>query len=352
MTLPLTGNLEPIEMTLGHGSDKRGWGMLAAIASNQQFYQGITVNLAPQPGYLSLFFFNAASVVGDLGGTALRIFDDNLDGDYGSFPKTWNLVGLAEGNFHPQMDSMILGRGKKAVPYSEFVQLGDGWYKLEPAKNGMEMVATLQKKMKTGRLALGTKGVKPDYLVVQGTGKWANCYFDLTEGGSKGIEVPAGTYKVFSGRISKGKRVQMMKAQILPGESKGIDVSAGETATFEMGAPYSFAFDFTADGENVTVRGASVVVQGRGGEAYDRIWNAVTRPDVLLRKKGKKKGGKGKQMRIVENQTDPILGEVGFGAMWRPLDLSVEQSKVGDEFEVQLVEKKNKLFGSIESPWN
>ena len=271
---------------------------------------------------------------------------------YGSYGKSWNLVGLAEGNFHPQIDSMILGRGKKAVPFSEYVQLGDGWYKLTPKNNGMEIEAVLEtKKVKTGRLALDAKGVKPDYLIVQGSGRWQNCYFDLTEGGSKGIEVPAGNYKIFSGRISKGKRLQMMKAQILPGDAESVEVEDGETTKLAIGAPYAFNFDYTADGSDVTVKGQSVVVAGRGGEVYDRVWNAVTRPDVLLRKKGKKKGGKGKGMRVVENQQDPILGStVGFNAMWRPLDYTTSQ--IDDSVEVQLVEKKNKLhFDTIESDW-
>ena len=50
------------------------------------------------------------------------------------------------------------------------------------------------------------KGPKPDYVVVTGQTKWGDCYFDLVPGGKKGTEVPAGSYYLISGRVSKGKR--------------------------------------------------------------------------------------------------------------------------------------------------
>jgi hypothetical protein len=40
-----------------------------------------------------------------------------------------------------------------------------------------------------------------------------------------------------------------------------------------------------------------------------------------------------------------------FAATWRPLDLVLDVKKAEEKIEVQLVEKKHKLLGDIESPW-
>ena len=41
----------------------------------------------------------------------------------------------------------------------------------------------------------------------------------------------------------------------------------------------------------------------------------------------------------------------GYAAMWKPLDLVIERRGGDGEVEVQLTEKKNKLFGKIEGSW-
>ena len=41
--------------------------------------------------------------------------------------------------------------------------------------------------------------------------------------------------------------------------------------------------------------------------------------------------------------------DVGFA--WVPYNGTVEKKKVGSPLQIQLVEKKNKLFGKVESEW-
>ena len=63
-----------------------------------------------------------------------------------------------------------------------------------------------------------------------------------------------------------------------------------------------------------------------------------------------KKGSKGGRMTPTVNQNN--LGvNGGWASVWFPLDLELEKKREGEDVEVQLVEKKNKLFGKIESDW-
>ncbi len=126
-------------------------------------------------------------------------------------------------------------------------------------------------------------------------------------------------------------------------------VSAGESATVELGAPFGFDFKVSQGEESVTVSGNSVVITGRGQETYQRFWNCVPRPEVSVRKVGTKKGSKGEKLRRVESQ-EQINDQGNFDGVWFPYGTEIEKKK-GEDVEVQLVEKKNKLFGKVESDW-
>jgi hypothetical protein len=92
-----------------------------------------------------------------------------------------------------------------------------------------------------------------------------------------------------------------------------------------------------------------------GNERYERLWNCVPRPELSWRKAGTKKGSKPERLGIVEdlNAEDESGKRLHDAAdTFHPLDLSVEvKLKENESAEVQLVEKKNKLFGPIESGW-
>ena len=116
--------------------------------------------------------------------------------------------------------------------------------------------------------------------------------------------------------------------------------------------PYRFDFQTKREGSSVTVVGRSVVVLGKSNERYERVWNAVPRPEVSWRKAGAKRGSKPEKMGMIGDQVSMAdLG--GWPALWAPLDLPLETPGLapGDEVEVQLVQKKNPLFGKVESDW-
>ena len=127
------------------------------------------------------------------------------------------------------------------------------------------------------------------------------------------------------------------------------EVMEGKTTTVKLGGPFSFDFAFEEDEANLTLTGNTVVVVGAAGERYERPWGCVPRPDVSWRKKGTKKGSKGEKTQVI-SQNDQF-SEYGWAAAWAPLDLVIAKKGKVDESELQLSEKKNKLFGKIESDW-
>lgn len=350
--VPLTGNLTPVKVTLGTGGDARPWAFLCTTGLEKANYQGIEVNLAPSDDRMTLFTLGAASVVGTLDGTALRIIDETLDGQYGSRVTSVGYSGFAKDFYQPEIDSMVVGTSKRALPFSEFVDVNGKWYRLAVDTSGRGLEARVIAP-KTGFLKLDYKsaGVVPNVLIVQGAaGELERAFFDIADGGAKGIAVPAGEYKLLYGQMRKGKKKQVQKCVILPGKSMGSwKVRDGETTVVELGAPFGFDFSTKHEPDKLTVEGESVRVVGRGGERYDRTWNCVPRPEVAWRKKGTKKPSKYERMPMAAG--NQIINEKGWGAPWSPLDLVLEAKGAGEGAELQLVDKKHDLFGKIESEW-
>jgi hypothetical protein len=344
--IPVTGNWEPVQFEIGEGDEKRPWALLATVGADKDLYQGIEISLMPQDTYFTLYFVPAASMVGTVEGVPVRVFDDNADGVYGSAPKFWHHTGMSDGHDQPELDAFLVEGEGRARPWSEYQKIGDTWYKLAAAKGGKVLEAT-PVQLEVGTLELAYEGGPPTWLVVRGKGQFENSYFDLSSGKA---EVPTGAYELFYGELRKGKKRATAKAVIVPGaESPTWSVEAGATAKVELGAPYGFDFKIERSGEHVTVVGKSVVVIGKAGERYERTWNCVPRPEASWRKAGTKKGSKGELLDLVLDQF--AIGEKGWPAAWSPLDVTMTLKGSPDKIEVQLFEKKNKLFGEIESVW-
>jgi hypothetical protein len=349
--VPVTGKITPVELTLGKDENQRRWAFLAMVGGDRDTYNGLQpFNLAPSDEYFALYVAPAGSVVTLLGTTPLRVFDDNLDGEYGSLPKAYGYVGCVEGSFQPEMDSILVGAAKEARPWSEYVNVEGAWYRLESARGGNEIRATAVGALKTGKLKLSPKGLDFDWLVVKGTDKgvYEKSYFDLAAA-KGGLEVPTGTYQLVAGQVSTGKKDQTAKSLVLPGRNTVTwTVTDGATAVVELGAPFGFDFRVQQDEASLTVVGASVAVLGKSGESYQRFWNCVPRPDVVTREEGKKRAEEGDRMTGPGSQEE--VGEKGFQYAWFPFDVVMEKASPV-RLEVQLIEKKNRLFGKIESQW-
>ncbi|MEM6672659.1 MAG: hypothetical protein AAF726_07425 [Planctomycetota bacterium] len=344
---PTRGRLEVVEIELGSGASKRTWSVLSDIGRQQDFYQGQQLNLEPLDSSWLLYYAPAGSMVGEVGGESIAIVDDNMDGIYGSPPQSIYNVGLTPEVAELEFDSIRVGRAKLAMPWSEYAQIGKaGWHRLESLDGGTRLTAQ-PVSFKTGTLRLKTKGVKPDYFVIRGLGPdFENTYINVA--GGKKVEVPAGRWEFVWGLLRSGKKMQMMKAVMVPTEQMGVyDVREGEDAEIEVGAPFSFDFAAEATADGVRVEGTSVRVIDASGAAYERIYQAVPQPEASVRKKGSRRASASEVMRPAQSQDE--IENHGWGAMWKPL--SEEMTLAFEEFEVQLAEAKNKLFGKIESAW-
>lgn len=347
LNVPLRGNVDPIEFEIGEGAEKRKWGVLTKIGTQADMYQNIQVAMQPTDDQMLIYLSPGASMVGEVEGTEIRIIDENMDGIYGSAPTSWGHEGLTKGQLHPEFDSILIGGNKRALPWSEYQKIGDKWYRLE-IQNGGTSIKAFPTELQTGKVKVSAKGVKPNWLVVQGVGKFENSYFDLME---KGVELPVGAYKLFCGEVRKGKKQQTMKALILPGTGMETwKITAGETTDVKLGSPYKFDFKFDEDDKSITVLGRSVAITGSAGERYERPWNCVPKPTASYRKPGSKKGSKAEKLGSVMSQ-DEINAAGDWAVAWFPIDLTINKKGGFDKSEVALEEKKNKLFGKIGADW-
>lgn len=347
--IPLTGGIAVTKITLGKGADARPWAFQAATGQQKDNYQGLQVNLQPDDKQMTIYALSAASVVGTLDGTPFRIIDDSMDGVYGSEPPNFGYVGLTKDIFQPELDCILIGNAKRARPWSEYQEINGHWYRLEGLSIGKELKAS-PVKVDTGTMKLDFKGgTPPTWVVMKGTGDLAKSYFDLVEGGSKGVSVPVGRYTLFYGEIRKGKKAQTQKCLILPPRSPdNYEVKKGETTLVTLGAPFNFDFKTHVEEGKLTVEGTSVCVIGAKGERYERAWQCVARPEAGWRKKGAKKAAKYEKMPAMLDSEG--INKKGWAAAWFPLDLEMDVKGQGD-VEVQLTEKKHDLFGKIESDW-
>jgi mannose-6-phosphate isomerase-like protein (cupin superfamily) len=312
-------------------------------------YQGIEMNLQADDNQMAVYYLGASSVVGDLAGTKIRVIDDSVDGVYGTVPKTFGNIGMSRDHYQPNMDSIVVGDAKRARPWSELQQIGGKWWSFDMQSDGRELSAR-QVAVDTGVLKLEYKGgVAPTWCVLKGEGQLQNCFFDIVEGGSKGVEVPTGRYTLYYGEVRKGKKRQQQKALIVP--SKGMqnwDVRKGETTVVQLGAPFDFDFRTRLEEGVLTIEGASVVATGSAGERYERAWQCVPQVEAAWRKSGTKKASKAEKLpRVLDNDG---INTLGWAAAWFPLDLQMEAKGV-EKVEVQLVDKKHDLFGKVESAW-
>lgn len=348
--IPLTGKITPVQVTLGAGAAQRAWAFLAVIGLERDVYQGFVRNLGPSQENLTLYVAPAGSLVGAVAGVRVQVIDDNFDGLYGSAPKDWAYDGLLDGIYQHDLDSVVVGEAKVARPWSRLQKIGEAWYELAPNEAGTD-ITVARTEVQSGTLQLDLKGPPVSWLVVRNAGEEKNLFYDVAAGGTNKVEVPVGTYELYSGQVASGKKAQMLKALILPGgNARSWKVGPGETVKLELGAPFAFDFKFAENEESVTVAGPTIVVTGRGGETYQRLWNCVLTPEVHLRKVGSSRGKKEEELVPATSQEELETLEWDLRAAWFPVGKPITKPSP-DPVEVMLFQKKHKLFGKVESDW-
>ncbi|MFT4709198.1 MAG: hypothetical protein ACI8Q9_000316 [Planctomycetota bacterium] len=328
------------------GDDKLPWAFLTMTGTQKDQYQGVEINMEPSDIQMTVYIAPASKIIGEVGGVAVEIFDDNMNGTYGDEPVSWAHVGMSPERFMSDFDAIHIDGSKHALPWSRYQKIGDVWYDM--AIEGHTLTAA-PLDIKTGTLKLKFKGPRPKYVILKGRNNLEQCYFDVASS-KKGIEVPIGSYELIAGFMSQGKRIGIQKTVILPGsDTPNWKVAEGETMEVELGGPFGFDFMSEDLGESVKIYGSSVVVTGLNDERYERPWNCRSYAMVSLRKSGSKKGGKPEKMKSNLDQ-NTLYSDWALG--FHPQDLELPKKGSMDEgFDVQLTEKKNKLFGKIESDW-
>ena len=343
-SMVMGGKMSACEIKLGDA--KLPWAFLTMTGTQKDQYQGVEINMEPSDIQMTVYVAPASKIVGELGGVPVEIFDDNMNGTYGDEPVSWGHVGMTADHFMFDFDAINIDGSKHALPWSRYQQIGDVWYDM--AVEGHKLTAA-PLDVKTGTLKLKFKGPRPKYVILKGKNNLEQCYFDVASS-KKGIEVPVGNYELFGGFMSQGKRIAIQKTAILPGrDTPSWRVAEGETVEVELGGPFGFDFMTEDLGESVKIIGASVVVTGMNDERYERPWNCRPYSMASIRKSGSKKGGKPEKMKSNLDQ-NTLYGDWALG--FHPQDLELpKKGKMEEGFDVQLTEKKNKLFGKIESDW-
>lgn len=342
----MNGKFMPCEVMLeGPNGNVYPWAFIGVTGISTDTFQGVEVNLEPSDTGLTVYIAPAGVLEGELNGETLQIFDDSMSGVWGDPPSSWSYIGMTEDNYQWDMDSVVIGKSKKALPWSQYQQVGGTWYELEIQGSTLTAYPV---ELPTGELKLSFKGAKPDFMVLRGQGPLSNTFVDLTA--SRSVEVPVGTYELLMGGLSEGKRSAIKKVIIVAGEETPVwRVPEGEEVEVQLGKP--FKFDFIAEdlGDSVQIVGESIVVVGAGGERYERPWNNRPFPEASVRKVGSKRGGKPEDL---FSQLDQDTLYANWNRGFFPASLELPKPKGAEEgVEVQLTEKKNDLFGKLESDW-
>lgn len=327
--------------------------LLLSVPGDREQMFGMELNYSPQPGGARLRFGLACLMQGKVLGSTWKLYDSNLTGRYGDSVEFWDdLLGEFEEDeqtYFFDHDSVLVGKAKKAVPWSSILPVGDGFYRASINPEGTQLTLR-EMNLQTGFVKLDAKtAVPPSFAIIREVGKLEGAYFDVAPLKRRGvIEVPVGTYQFDTGMITKGKKTSMQQARMIRGRAEPFEVKAGETHVLELGAPYTLRPVTRNDGKTLVVEGHKLRVWGRGGEEYRYLFDEVLRPTVEARTAEGKKLGKPERMRpagITEWQTLPSY------TIWFPLDLRID-NKGGDRVQVRMSVKSHPLLGGpFESDW-
>lgn len=328
--------------------------LLICIPGDREQMFGMQLNYSPQPSGARLRFGLAFSMEAKVLGTVWKLYDSNLTGRYGDPMEFWDdrLTDYdeeAETQYF-DLDSVLIGKAKKAVPWSSILPVGDGFYRAQVSEDGKQLKLR-EMHLQTGFVKLDAKtAVAPEYVVIREVGKLEGAFFDVAPKRRGGVvEVPVGTYQFDSGRLAKGKKTSMKQVRMIRGHAGTFEVRQGETHVLELGAPYRLRTPtLRAEAEGMAVVGHEIRVWGRGGEEYRYFFDDVLQPTVEARTAEGKKLGKPERMRIA-GVDDWQTGK--SYTIWFPLDLLIEV-KGGAKVQVRMTQKSHPLLGGpFESDW-
>lgn len=191
-------------------------------------------------------FSSAGMMRGRVNGTPVMLIDQNNNGLY-------NEIGT---------DAMVVGKSRSASYLSSVVNLGGSLFSIEVAPNGKSIEAT-PFAGEAGKLNLA-KGFKASGKLTSAVVRSQDGKMSFQMAGSDDMLVPAGTYTIASGRVSKASE----SADIKAGKMPPIEVAAGRETAVQWGGPLLAELAFSHKGENVNIEPSSVHYYGKSGEEY------------------------------------------------------------------------------------
>ena len=300
--------------------------------------------LGQQVNYQELGFYRVGCYrETKLNGEKLLIIDDNCSGVIGDAldQRDGVLRGFPE---YTDLDSMVVGKDKRARPFSEIVRVGDKWLRIKPSDGKGREFKSREMVLETGFVQVDWAGPKPPgSLVIGEVRDLRGAYFDVA--GKKAVEVPVGRYQIVVGKIETGKKLATQQAWIFKGRSSGFQVEAGETTTLEMGGPYTFDFKTEDRPREFAVLGKSILIYDRMQVLIGRVAPTIIFPEVTIT--GSSKAVRGKEMKMISTME---FNKEQFRA-WYPADFVVPKG-ANAECKAQLSLKKDKFLGGpFSSEW-
>lgn len=189
-------------------------------------------------------------MAGELNGTQVLFLDQNLDGDYADFGE----------------DAMVVGKDHAASFLSRVVSVDGALYSIALSADGSAL-SYAPYSGPSGTLDLAAEfqsKAKLDAAVVVNADSSLSFSLARARGG---LIVPAGEYRLFSGRIALGES----SASIAAGASRAILVSAGQRTAPVWGGPVRAEFGVQRSGASVAFAPWDIWFYGCLGEEYTQF---------------------------------------------------------------------------------
>lgn len=321
--------------------------LMLAGGSQQDPFQGITLNLEISDKGGNVFYRTAATREARTPAGRLVLYDLNLDGSFGwDELKQGGAHGLPEGLFPFRYDAVTLGKARHSTVFSRWIPDAKGkWYELsmdEHQRAGNLKLREAAPRLGTVKVEFG--GVRGLHLasavLVSTLRQTKGLRVDLMYRQGKPVQIPIGRYQFEQGLLA-GRKGE--SALIFPpaGAPLYVEVEEGKSTTLALGAPFRLAADARVEGNQLTVVGRSVHVVGKAGERYYRLVGAPLF-DVQVFVKG---GASGVLKATTLEDTNRE-----WGRLYYPAD-AVVPVRTGSTPEWRLRLRKHPWFGDLDSDW-
>ncbi len=257
------------------------------------------------------------------------------------------------------VDAVMIGKGKKAriEPLGRFILLEENGalypfeFKVVGVSTGLVRSRPYKGSLAPVRVNFKTaSGVRPDFLIVQGSGEDAEAYFDIAKAIDKPMWIPPGRYAVHLGYITLGKGKKQSHILIGRGKSK-MEARSGQLNTWNLGGAGENGFRMNCDlssgdapGE-IVVKGQDIEVIGNMGEVYFNFQQDRLAPTVTIRKENGKGKVLGRKNMKVDSRGQKMID------LWFPTDITIKNCGSSKDKRVGQLVYDHKILGKIVSAW-